>query len=330
MNDDIKVSICCITYNQANFIAQTLDSFLSQKTNFAYEIIIHDDASTDGTNDIIKEYVEKYDNIRYILQKENQYSKDVNIEKEFVFPIARGKYIAYCEGDDYWCDDGKLQEQYDAMELHPECSMCTHYTELISSDTGKVIGELPHKKFKLTTGIIDKELLFRIISVGVFHLSSCFFRKKYIGEYVSTPPDYVDVMSEDVGYMFFFGLRDSVYFINSTMSSYRKNVEGSWTRRVAKVPSEYKRMLERQILATELFLKHLNRKYPEYTHYFEDQNNFYKLKIAFINRQYKTVLSKENRKHFRRLTKKMQIIACVGSVCPWLIHGYKKLKRSAN
>lgn len=75
MNDDIMVSICCITYNQVEYLKDALDGFLKQKTNFKYEVIIHDDASTDGTTEIIKEYEKKYPNIiKPIYEKENQYS----------------------------------------------------------------------------------------------------------------------------------------------------------------------------------------------------------------------------------------------------------------
>ena len=112
------VSVSCITFNHAGYIRQALDSFLMQKTDFAYEILIHDDASTDGTIDIIKEYEERYpDIIRPVLETENQYSKGIsNISGVFNFPRARGRYIAMCEGDDYWSDPYKLQKQFDLME----------------------------------------------------------------------------------------------------------------------------------------------------------------------------------------------------------------------
>ena len=120
------VSICSITYNHAPYIRQCLDGFLMQKTNFKYEIIIHDDASTDGTAEIIKEYAEKYpDLITPIFQTENQYSKGLRgFYARFVYPRAKGKYIALCEGDDYWTDPLKLQKQVDFLESHPDYVMC--------------------------------------------------------------------------------------------------------------------------------------------------------------------------------------------------------------
>lgn len=122
------VSICCITYNHAPYIRECLDGFMMQQTNFPIEIIINDDASTDGTTEIIKEYEAQYpDIIRPIYQIENQYSKGVRgMYANFCFPRAQGKYIALCEGDDYWTDPLKLQKQVDFLESHPDYVMCSH------------------------------------------------------------------------------------------------------------------------------------------------------------------------------------------------------------
>ncbi len=119
------VSICCTTYNHEKYLAQTLDGFLSQETEYPYEILIHDDASPDGTQAIIRDYAQRYpDKIFPILQTENQYSKEIPISETFNFPRARGKYIAMCEGDDYWCDPHKLQRQIAHMESDPTCTFC--------------------------------------------------------------------------------------------------------------------------------------------------------------------------------------------------------------
>ncbi len=120
------VSICSITYNHAPYIRQCLDGFLMQQCNFDYEIIINDDCSTDGTTDIIREYASKYPGIiKPIYHEENEYSKGVRgMFATYVFPKAQGKYIALCEGDDYWTDPLKLQKQVDFLESHPDYSMC--------------------------------------------------------------------------------------------------------------------------------------------------------------------------------------------------------------
>lgn len=108
------VSITCLTYNHAPYLRQCLDGFVMQKTSFPIEILIYDDASEDGTQDIIREYERKYpDLIKPIYQTENQYSKGVKVEFVYNYPRAKGKYIAFCEGDDYWTDPNKLQKQID-------------------------------------------------------------------------------------------------------------------------------------------------------------------------------------------------------------------------
>jgi glycosyltransferase involved in cell wall biosynthesis len=124
MDKDILVSICCITYNHAPFICQCLDGFMMQKTDFPFEVLVHDDASTDGTVDIIREYESKYpDIIKPIYQAENQYSKKIGISVTYQYPRAKGKYIALCEGDDYWTDPLKLQRQVDFLEANEDFSL---------------------------------------------------------------------------------------------------------------------------------------------------------------------------------------------------------------
>ena len=117
-NSRFLVSISCITFNHASFLRQCLDSFLMQKTNFEFEIVINDDCSTDGTIEILNEYKNKYPKkINLQIQKENQWSQGVRgITARFNLPRCTGKYVALCEGDDYWTDENKLQKQVDILE----------------------------------------------------------------------------------------------------------------------------------------------------------------------------------------------------------------------
>ena len=120
----VKVSICTITYNHCNYIRECIEGFLEQETDFRVEIIIHDDASNDGTTKIINEYASRYPSIiRIITQSENQYSRGVNPYYAFVFPVAQGDYIAICDGDDYWNDPNKLTTQVTLLENEKDTSM---------------------------------------------------------------------------------------------------------------------------------------------------------------------------------------------------------------
>lgn len=116
-DDTPLVSIRCITFNHERFIKDALEGFLKQETNFPFEIVIHDDASTDNTAEIIRNYEKKYPSIiKAIYEKENQFSKrDESIDR-IMKAACKGKYIAYCEGDDYWTNPHKLQMQIDLME----------------------------------------------------------------------------------------------------------------------------------------------------------------------------------------------------------------------
>lgn len=150
------ISICCVTYNHAPFIHKALDGFLMQepptgvsKDEPWYEILIHDDCSTDGTTEIIKEYAAKYpDKIFPLYEEENQYSKGADMDF-FNYNRARGKYIAYCEGDDYWTDPRKLQKQVDFMDAHPEYSICFHDFSLYDSRTGEKFESRDSRSFKM-------------------------------------------------------------------------------------------------------------------------------------------------------------------------------------
>lgn len=115
------VSIECCVYNHAPYLRQCLDGFVMQKTDFTFEAIVHDDASTDESALIIMEYAERYPNIiKPIIETENQYSKGNGILRRYLDTLLKGKYIAWCEGDDYWIDPLKLQKQVDFMEKNPD------------------------------------------------------------------------------------------------------------------------------------------------------------------------------------------------------------------
>ncbi len=123
------LSVQTLVYNHAPFLRDALEGFVMQQTNFPFEVVVHDDASTDGSADIIREYAARYPHIiKPVCQTENLYSKrDGSLGRavrEALSPHSR--YIAYCEGDDYWTDPHKLQKQVDFLEAHPDYTMCCH------------------------------------------------------------------------------------------------------------------------------------------------------------------------------------------------------------
>ena len=134
------VSVSCMTYNHAPYIRQCLDPIIGQQTNFPFEIVIHDDASTDGTKEIIEEYATRYPGIIIpLFQKENQYSKGIRgLPSRFNYPRCRGRYIAICEGDDYWTDPLQLQKQVDFLEAHDDYVMTYHDVDVVD-ENGDVV-----------------------------------------------------------------------------------------------------------------------------------------------------------------------------------------------
>jgi glycosyltransferase involved in cell wall biosynthesis len=151
----ILVSINCTAYNQENYIAKAIESFLMQKTDFEYEILIGEDCSTDNTRKIANEYAEKYPNIIKIIT----YDRNIGSVKNSIRLIeeSKGKYIAICESDDYWTDADKLQKQVDFMTEHPYCSMCYHDAEVFNMITNSSEGSVrPYKK----TCVLPSDKLF--------------------------------------------------------------------------------------------------------------------------------------------------------------------------
>ncbi|MDN3437352.1 glycosyltransferase [Planococcus sp. APC 3900] len=222
MANEIMVSIECTSYNHEDYIAEALDSMLMQKTNFAYEILVHDDASTDRTAEIIKSYEQRYpDIIKSICQTENQYSKGVLVEL-VNSERALGKYIAVCEGDDYWTDPDKLQRQVDYMEAHPECSMCVHAAERVSAVTKKTVSSIrPSNKDKIFS-------VEEVIEGGgeLFATNSILYSREKIPE---MPEYYLNASIGDYPLVICGALSGTVFYMDRNMSAYRVEVKGSWT-----------------------------------------------------------------------------------------------------
>lgn len=122
----VSVDIACTVYNHGKYLKESLDGMLMQKTNFPYRIIIHDDASTDNSSEIIREYQATYpDKIVAVIEEENLYQNGKSIYAK-MFGYYTAKYIASCEGDDYWIDENKLQKQIDYLEANSDCVACYH------------------------------------------------------------------------------------------------------------------------------------------------------------------------------------------------------------
>ena len=183
MKGDPLVSIRCMVYNHEPFLRQCLDGFVMQKTTFPFEAIVHDDASTDGSAAIIREYAEKYpDIIKPIYETENQYSKHDGslrqILEKAVHPSS--KYIALCEGDDYWTNPKKLQKQVETLEMHSDCTIAFSKVRTVAKDGSPLDWTIPSKESEIPVGKLtlddymnEEYYNFR----WTFHTSSFVYRK---------------------------------------------------------------------------------------------------------------------------------------------------------
>lgn len=214
MNNLPLVSISCITYNHASYIKECIDGFLMQKTNFNFEVLIHDDHSTDGTEEIIKEYAKQYpDIIKPLFEKENQYSLGKPIGSAvWNLPRARGEYIAICEGDDYWTDPYKLQKQVDFLESHPDYGMCYTKVKRFVPKNNKFIDEWggPNET-------MDKLLIENTIPT----LTAVFHKAIYYNYLTEIHPSKRGWLMGDYPTWLYFAQNSKIKFINETTGVYR-------------------------------------------------------------------------------------------------------------
>lgn len=219
------VSINCVTYNHENYIADAIESFLMQKTTFNFEILLHDDASTDRTAEIIREYEKAFpDLIKPIYQTENQYSKGISVG-QINRSRARGKYIAVCEGDDYWLDPYKLQKQVDYLEAHPECSLVFHAANIVNAHkepTGNIA------RIDTTSRIVRMDEIALKAEPNFMPTASRVYRR----ELTHTPPDwFLKASISDFPSALLIGAGGYFYYMDEVMAAYRTGVSGSWTDR---------------------------------------------------------------------------------------------------
>lgn len=251
----ILVSICCQAYNHKDYIVKALDGFLMQKTNFEFEILLRDDASTDGTSEICKKYANKYsDKIKLLAYTENQYQKGVS---PFIDNVkrAKGKYIAMCEGDDFWTDPLKLQKQVDGLEKHKELNICSHksikYDEERKAKIG-VIGDngdsakvIPLKEVILKFGYTSpmQTILFRNINIENF----------------------IRLKSDAIGshgiMQVFYASPNGILYLPEVMSVYRSNSAGSLTKTVLVNETHYANVLRNRIKTFKRLDQYFNLDY---------------------------------------------------------------------
>lgn len=259
--DKPLVSIWCVTYNHAPYIRDAIEGFLMQKTTFPFEIVIHDDASTDGTTEILKEYEEKYPHLFNILyEEENTYNRKDRAQMYYGIKKRelRGKYVALCEGDDYWTNPNKLQMQIDYMEAHDDCMMTTHNAQKIHFAENRVKLMKPYEE----TGRLTDEQVIRQ-SYGMTPTASFVVRKEAflmkdfflecgIGDWT------LQLNCISMGYIYHFA---------DVMSVYRYLHEGSWSSGVRDVAKKYIPHCIRMIIFLLKYNEYTNEKHKRWIYH---------------------------------------------------------------
>lgn len=217
------VTISCITYNHGKYIRECLDGFISQKVDFPFEIVIYDDASSDQTQEIIREFEEKYPNLIFpIYQTENQWSKGVKPTWEFNKPRWRGKYIAFCEGDDFWSDPFKLHKQVKFLEENPGYSgCCTNFSEI--DEYGKLLKEFSWSGLKLEPKI-TQEIVLELYKPKL--LTTLFRSEIFVSEF---PEIFFKVFNADNFLCAIATNYGPIGFMNFNSGSYRVHNQGIWS-----------------------------------------------------------------------------------------------------
>ena len=238
---DILVSILCIAYNQEKYIRDTLNGFLSQIVDFNYEIIIHDDASTDKTLEIIREYEKmKPDVFHVIEEKENQYSKGLLSNAIMnMLTMCQGKYISFCEGDDFWIDQHKLQLQIDWMEKNPDYYLMAHNALMINYTDNSLHTINPYKESQTIT---PEELIMQYN--GNLPTASLVFK----ADVKNMPSFFLECGVGDIPMQFYCMGKGKIYYCDRVMSVYRYNHQGSWcnlnlSTNINKLIAHYARMM---------------------------------------------------------------------------------------
>lgn len=310
---EIMASINCVTYNHAGYIRKALDSFLMQETDFQFEILVHDDASTDGTSDIIREYAKRFpDRIFPLIQEENQYSQGIdNISGAFNFPRARGKYIFMCDGDDYFLSPHKLQRQVNYMEAHPECTLCIHSARI--ELVGKALADMQMRPYHGNRLLSPEEI---VDKPSGYAMSSMAFPARLVKR---LPEYYVDCPVGDTPIQLMAAAEGWGYYMDEPMSVYRVGVRGSWTSEgkagdyKAKQSAYYDRMkrtYDQFNQATEGRLKEAAESACLRTYY-----------LTMVNTKvFKEIFARRYRRYFRELTPRTRYLLWFEYRMPWLYH----------
>lgn len=301
---ETEVLIFCYAYNHEKYIANCLDSMLKQLVDFNVKIIVHNDNSTDKTKEIIESYRTKHKEIiKVINQTNNLYSKEHALLPIFSFlrKYLEGKYIAMCEGDDYWTNPLKLKTQVELLNKYPKCHFCVHKVDVLNDETQKVYRTIPAKEFKLKSSVLSSDKFIHLTSIRYpFQTSSYMVRAMDFSNYLDNLPKFAEIMpTEDESTLLYFGQLGEIIYINKSFSVYRKFSDGSWSNdHKEKDLKQNIERLNRMIVAMKEFDSFTCFKYK---HQVDFRIKKHQLRIMLLQKKHDEIfLNKSIKKQFRK------------------------------
>lgn len=270
---NIEVSIICNTYNHEDYIGDALESFIKQKTNFQFEILVHDDASTDRTPEIVKTYASKFPElVKPIYEEFNQYSIRPGIVSEMQSARVKGKYIAICEGDDYWIDDYKLQKQYDLLENNQKIDICATAAIVVDANTKKVINRKEPFKENQIISVND------VIKGGGGYVATNSLM--YRTELDKSMPCFRKNWRYDYTLQIQGALRGGMFYLSECTAAYRWMSKGSWSQKTYSNRETYIKSLKSFNSMLEVLNDETDRKYITTINDVITQNEFVILRLS--------------------------------------------------
>ena len=293
-DQQVKVSVLCKTYNHEPYIRDAIEGFIMQQTDFPFEIVIHDDASTDGTAEIVADYAARFPQLIVpILQQENQHSQSASSFRKHILPKLRGEYFASCEGDDYWTDPHKLQMLADYLDAHPECSAACHNTEIkyVKTRRSRLFNNKKH------------ESDYNIGNVGTFknrfyHTSGLMSRT----ELRFQAPPFTEAVPGvgDYPLRIWLLMNGHIHYFPQVMSVYRLGVPGSWSV----MQKDGGAAAQKKVCQNEIKMLKLADEYSGYAYHsvFEETIKYEELRLMSIDGNFKDMLAPEYSHSLERFT----------------------------
>ena len=311
---NLPITVVIMTYNQKDYIAKAIDSVLSQEIDVDFDVLVHDDCSDDGTYQIIldkqKEYPKKIKIIRQESRKFLIDSFNMMIYK-YVVPHIKSKYVACCDGDDYWCDNSKLFKQYDFMENHSEYSMCFHSAYQLKRD-----GDMSSKWFIKDEGDIDISNIINDKPGVEIATSSIFLKSEVYKDFNEWRKAYP---IEDVPMYITAALYGKIHRLKDIMCVYRQFASGSWSSQNIENIQRKIEHFEKTKTAILSFDEQTNNQYHDLV---AKQVESCDYRIALIKKDFKTLFSKKYKRFIKRLNKKERLSLYLQCYTPCL---YKKI-----